>query len=62
MRCCYTGDVVVVGPEFRAQRELGMPARWMVQGASVPELHREDDNRGRESWDSRRRNSRGRSF
>lgn len=54
--------MVVVGPGFRVQRELGMPARWMVQGASVPELHREDDNRGRESWDSRGRNSRGRSF
>lgn len=48
MRCCYSGDVVVVGPGFRAERELGMPARRMVQGASVPELHREVNNRSRE--------------
>lgn len=62
MRCFYSGDVVVVGPGFRAERELGMPARRMVQGASVPELHREDNNRGRKSWDSSGRNSRGRSL
>lgn len=58
MKCCYIRDVVVVGPGFRGESKLGIPAGSQLCPRNIGKIMTQEG----EMWMFRGRNSVGRNL